>query len=52
MAFGEVHIPYWEESGHVCKTCRVNLGVEKVKESKKMKSEKVKSKKVCQPGVR
>ena len=23
MAFGEVHIPYWEESGHVCKTCRV-----------------------------
>ena len=23
MSFGEVHIPYWEESGHVCKTCRV-----------------------------
>ena len=23
MAFGEVHIPYWEESGHVCKICRV-----------------------------
>ena len=23
MAFGEIHIPYWEESGHVCKTCRV-----------------------------
>ena len=23
MAFGEVHIPYWEEAGHGCKTCRV-----------------------------
>jgi len=23
MAFGEIHIPFWEESGHVCKTCRV-----------------------------
>ena len=23
VAFGEIHIPYWEESGHVCKTCRV-----------------------------
>ncbi len=23
MAFGEIHIPFWEESGHICKTCRV-----------------------------
>ena len=23
MTFGEIHIPFWEESGHVCKTCRV-----------------------------
>ena len=21
MGFGEIEIPYWEESGHVCKTC-------------------------------
>jgi len=24
MAFGEIHIPFWEESGHICKTCRVS----------------------------
>ena len=23
MTFGEIHIPFWGESGHVCKTCRV-----------------------------
>ena len=23
MSFGEVHIPFWEESGHVCKECSV-----------------------------
>jgi alanyl-tRNA synthetase len=23
VTFGEIHIPFWEESGHVCKTCRV-----------------------------
>ena len=23
MAFGEIEIPFWEESGHKCRTCRV-----------------------------
>ena len=23
MSFGEVEIPFWEESGHVCKTCTI-----------------------------
>ena len=23
MAFGEVEIPFWEDSGHVCKTCTI-----------------------------